>query len=164
MITKGRSNCQQIAQTKKCLQRHCRKHSYSCTLKVDTSNGLEKPCTVPTSTGKKRHPGLSRILLKALCLHPLAAGCCRIWPPTSGVYCYWIQTLFFQFQPYDLTTELKPGKYLVVADTLSRAFNRMVWEHDEKFGTTHAHLTKKSCLVSEDIEEFAAALTQNIML
>lgn len=63
-----------------------------------------------------------------------------------------LQRLFLKLHKYDLQLEYRPGKELLVADTLSRAFDssepNQIYEQDD---TIHVNLIRKSCPVSDEM-------------
>ena len=63
-----------------------------------------------------------------------------------------VQRLFTKLQKYDLQLKYRPGKQLLVKDTLSRAFDssepNQMYEQDE---TIHVNLIRKTCPVSDEM-------------
>ena len=73
-----------------------------------------------------------------------------------------VQRLFLNMQKYDLKLEFSPGKELLVADTLSRAYDstepNTIYEQKE---TVHVNLVRKSCPVSDEMWKKMAQATAN---
>ncbi|KAK2152820.1 hypothetical protein NP493_2405g00000 [Ridgeia piscesae] len=63
---------------------------------------------------------------------------------------------------YDLKLEFKPGKYLIVADTLSRAFDRSVKKSNtEEEIKAHVDMTRQNAQVSDPMWEKIATHTKD---
>ena len=71
-----------------------------------------------------------------------------------------VQRLFLSMQNYDIQLEYSPGKELLVADTLSRAYDSTApnTEYEQK-EIIHVNLVRKSCPVSDKMWEAIAKAT-----
>lgn len=69
-----------------------------------------------------------------------------------------VQRLFLSIQKYDLQLDYKPGKELLVADTLSRAFDRSE-RSSEIDEMVHVNIVRKNCSVSDKMWKVIATAT-----
>jgi len=72
-----------------------------------------------------------------------------------------LQRMMLRLRRYDLKLKFKPGKYLIVADTLSRAFDRSVKKSNtEEEIKAHVDMVRQNAQVSDSMWEKIAIHTK----